>query len=128
MDYPGSLEFRGSRGRGAPQVNLCLMNCSSITKLNFSFLSNIVSTFSGKCYNVSPVLTEVEQERFDQISGTLEKGQFYLIKDVLRSKSFLQIFSLDSGRMASNGGNNAKEKPTSDAAHVATNEVESSLS
>ena len=71
MDYLGSLESRGFQSRGA-QVSLHLMNCSSITKFNFSFLSNIVSTFLDQHCNVSLVLVESEQENFNQISSTLE--------------------------------------------------------
>ena len=48
MDYTGSLEFQGSRGREAPQVSLCLMNFSSLTKFNFSSLFNIMLTFSSR--------------------------------------------------------------------------------
>ncbi|XP_057465950.1 uncharacterized protein LOC130755554 isoform X2 [Actinidia eriantha] len=80
------------------------------------------STLGKRC-NVPPVLTEVEQERFDRISGTLEQGQLYPIKDILRSKSFLRSFGLDSGRMASSGGDNVEQKPAGDAAHVAADEA-----
>ena len=75
MDYLGSLESRGFQSRGA-QVSLHLMNCSSITKFNLFSLSNIVLTFLGRHCNVLPILTvtETEQERFDQISSTLEQG------------------------------------------------------
>ena len=128
MDYPKSLEFRGFRGSGAPQVRLCLMNCPSITKFNFSSLSNILLTFLGKHRNVSPVLTEIEQKRFDQISGTLEKGQFYSIKDIFRLKSFLRSFGLDFGRMASSEKDNVEEKSSGDVTHVATDGVKFHLS
>ncbi|GFZ05449.1 hypothetical protein Acr_17g0010210 [Actinidia rufa] len=64
------------------------------------------STPSQRC-NVLPALTEIEQQRFDQISNTPERGQFYPIKDVLRSKSFLRSFALNFKKMASNGGSNA---------------------
>ncbi|GFS40062.1 hypothetical protein Acr_00g0066460 [Actinidia rufa] len=82
----------------------------------------------GKRCNVPPVLTEVEQERFDRISGTLEQGQFYPIKDILRLKSFLRSFGLDFGRMASSAGDNVKQKPAGNAAHVAADEGSSSSS
>ena len=52
-------------------------------------------------------LTKTEQEMFDTILCTLEQGQFYPIKDVLHSKSFLRSFALDSEKMVSNGGDNA---------------------
>ncbi|GFZ00947.1 hypothetical protein Acr_14g0005820 [Actinidia rufa] len=69
------------------------------------------------------LLTEIEQQRFNQISGMLERGQFYPIKDVLCSKSFLRSFALDSGKMVSSDGDNAKEKPVGDVAHVASERV-----
>ncbi|GFZ18498.1 hypothetical protein Acr_27g0002370 [Actinidia rufa] len=78
--------------------------------------------------NVSPILTKHEQERFDQISRTLEQEQFYTIKDILRLKSFLGSFALDLEKMASSGVDNAEEKNTCDEVHVATNEGESLLS
>ncbi|PSS07920.1 Neurofilament light polypeptide like [Actinidia chinensis var. chinensis] len=77
---------------------------------------------------MSLVLTENEQERFDQIYGTLEQGQFYPIKDILRSKSFLRSFALDSEKMMSSGRDNAEEKSAGDAANVAGDENESCLS
>ncbi|GFS46080.1 hypothetical protein Acr_00g0100020 [Actinidia rufa] len=80
------------------------------------------STPDKRC-NVSPIFIEIGQERFDQISSTLEQGQLYLIKGVLRSKSFLRSFGLDSKRMAYNGMDNAKEKSAGDATHVVINEA-----
>ena len=66
-----------------------------------------------------PALFEVKQKRFDTIFSTLKKGQFNSIKGVLESKSFLIRFALDFGKMVSNGGDNADEKPTDDATHIA---------
>ncbi|GFS44401.1 hypothetical protein Acr_00g0090120 [Actinidia rufa] len=80
---------------------------------------------TGRRYNV---LIETKQERFDQISGTLEQGQLYPIKDVLCSKSSLQSFALDFGRMVSSGVDNVEEKPMGNTAHIAANEGESHLS
>ena len=51
--------------------------------------------------------------------------QFYVVKDILRSKAFLRSFALDSGNMVSNDGDNAKEKITGNTAHVAVDEGES---
>ena len=73
-------------------------------------------------------MTENEQQRFDQISGTLEQGQFYAIKDILRSKSFLQSFALDSRKMVSSGMDNDEEKSASNVVHIAVDEDESRLS
>ncbi|GFY96879.1 hypothetical protein Acr_11g0011850 [Actinidia rufa] len=70
---------------------------------------------------------QIEQERFDQISNTLEQGQFYPIKDILHSKSFLRSFALDFKKMGSNCRDNAEEKPTCHVVHVAADEGESSL-
>ena len=70
-------------------------------------------------------LTKIEQRRFDQILGMLERGQFYSIKDIRHSKSFLRSFALDSRKMVSNGGENAEKKPTGDAAHIMGDEGES---
>ena len=86
------------------------MDRSSFIKFHLSSFSNIVLTFLDWCWNVSPVLIENEQERFDLISSTLEQGQFYTVKDILRSKSFLQTFAPNSEKMVSNGGDNAEEK------------------
>ncbi|GFS32605.1 hypothetical protein Acr_00g0023450 [Actinidia rufa] len=63
-----------------------------------------------------------------QISSNLEKEQFYVVKDIVRSKAFLRNFAIDSGNMASNGGDNAKEKNVGNVVHIATDEVESRLS
>ncbi|GFZ14743.1 hypothetical protein Acr_24g0009330 [Actinidia rufa] len=71
------------------------VSCSSFTKFSILSLSNIALTLSG---------------------------QFYPIKDVLRLKSFPRSFSLDSRQMVASGKDNAEEKPTADAAHVAVNE------
>ncbi|GFS46039.1 hypothetical protein Acr_00g0099780 [Actinidia rufa] len=60
--------------------------------------------------NVLPSSTKSEQDRFDLISGTLQQGQFYMVKDIIRSKAFLKSFTLDSKHMASSEGDNAKEK------------------
>ncbi|GFS38695.1 hypothetical protein Acr_00g0058930 [Actinidia rufa] len=78
--------------------------------------------------NVLSILIEIEQERFDQISSTLEQGQYYLIKDVLHSKSFLKSFTLDYKKMVSSGRDNVKKKLVADAAHIATDEGDSYLS
>ncbi|GFY93887.1 hypothetical protein Acr_09g0003330 [Actinidia rufa] len=79
---------------------------------------------SKRC-NVLLALIEIEQQRFDKILGMLERGQFYPIKDVLRSKSFLISFTLDYGKMVPNGGDNAKDNPVGDATHVAGDEAKS---
>ncbi|GFZ21560.1 hypothetical protein Acr_29g0007220 [Actinidia rufa] len=47
----------------------------------------------------------------------------YPIKDIFCSKSFLQSFDLDSGKMASSGGDNVEEKSIDDAAHIAANKA-----
>ncbi|GFZ03476.1 hypothetical protein Acr_16g0001000 [Actinidia rufa] len=79
----------------------------------------LLGRYHSKRCNVLPALTETEQEMFDLVLGTLERGQFYPIKDVLRSKSFLRIFALDSEKIVSSGGYNAEDKPSSDMAHIA---------
>ncbi|GFS33944.1 hypothetical protein Acr_00g0031400 [Actinidia rufa] len=81
------------------------------------------STPGHRRYNVLPILTETEQGRFDQISSTLEQGQFYSIKDVLRSKSFLRSFTLNSRKMEYSGGDNVEEKTEGNAAHVAADKA-----
>ena len=70
-------------------------------------------------------MTKFEQKRFDLISGNLQQGQFYAVKDIARSKAFLRSFALDSEHKASSKGDNAKEKNTGDASHVTTDEGES---
>ncbi|PSS08060.1 Kinesin-like protein [Actinidia chinensis var. chinensis] len=65
---------------------------------------------------------------FDSVLGTLEQGQFYPIKDILRSKSFLISFALNSKKMVSSGGDNAEDKPASDMAHVVGDEGETLIS
>ena len=72
-----------------------------------------------------PALTQSKQDKFDYISGTLKQGQFYAVKDIIHSKAFLRSFDLDSGDMASSGGDNTEEKNAGDSAHVATDEGES---
>ncbi|GFZ01002.1 hypothetical protein Acr_14g0006370 [Actinidia rufa] len=78
----------------------------------------------GKHCNMLLALTKTEQEMFDTILGTLKRGQFYPIKDVLHSKSFLRSFTLDSEKMVSSGRDNAKDKPAGNAAHIAGHEGE----
>ncbi|GFZ02251.1 hypothetical protein Acr_15g0008590 [Actinidia rufa] len=99
-----------------------------VSRVPTSWRTLMCSTFSSKRCNELPVLTEVEQEGFDQISGKLEQGQHYPIKDVFFSKSFLYSFGLKSRKMASSGGDNAEEKSVGDTAHVAAEEGESRLS
>ncbi|GFS30442.1 hypothetical protein Acr_00g0011920 [Actinidia rufa] len=77
---------------------------------------------------MSPVLTQSEQERLEQIYGTLEQGQFYAIKDILHSKTFLRSFAFDLGKMASRSRDNAKEKNIGNKTHVLADVGESSLS
>ena len=77
---------------------------------------------------MSPVLTEHKQERFDQIYDTLDQGQFYSVRDILHSKSFLRSSALDSRKMVSNGRDNSEEKSVGDAAHIVADEGESYLS
>ncbi|GFZ21567.1 hypothetical protein Acr_29g0007290 [Actinidia rufa] len=48
-------------------------------------------------------------------------------KDVLLSKSFLRSFALDSRKIMSSGKDNAEDKSTSNAAHVASDEGESCI-
>ncbi|GFZ05434.1 hypothetical protein Acr_17g0010060 [Actinidia rufa] len=82
----------------------------------------------GKRCNLLLALSETKQERFNTISGTLERGQFYPIKGVLGSKSFFRNFALDSRKMVSSVGNNDEDKPTGNTAHVAGDEGESPIS
>ncbi|GFZ06715.1 hypothetical protein Acr_18g0008850 [Actinidia rufa] len=77
------------------------------------------------CYNKLPVLTKIEQQRFDQFLDSLEQGQTYLIKVILSSRSFLKSFALDSRKMASSGGDNAGDKLAGGATQVASDKVES---
>ncbi|GFY85473.1 hypothetical protein Acr_04g0002110 [Actinidia rufa] len=69
-------------------------------------------------------MIEHEQKRFDPISSTLEQEQFYSVRDILCSKSFLKSFALDSGKTMSSGGDNAEDKSMSDVDHVAFDEGE----
>ena len=71
-----------------------------------------------------PALTESEQDRFDHISGNLKRGQFYTVKDIIRSKVFLRSFALESGNMTSSGGHNTEEKNASEEAHFVADEGE----
>ncbi|GFZ08935.1 hypothetical protein Acr_20g0007430 [Actinidia rufa] len=64
-----------------------------------------------KCCNMLLALIEI-------ISGMLKRGQFYPIKADFCLKSFLRGFALDFKKMVSSGKDNAKEKPTGDAAHI----------
>ncbi|GFZ08922.1 hypothetical protein Acr_20g0007300 [Actinidia rufa] len=91
-------------------------------QLNSLKTDDQVSTPGKRC-NVLPALTEVKQQRFDQILGVLEQGQFYPIKDVLHSKFFLRSFALNSKKMVFNGGDNVDEKLAGDAAHVGGDEA-----
>ena len=70
-------------------------------------------------------MTKSEQERFYLISSTLQKREFYAIKDIVQSKAYLMSIALDSEPMASSRGDNAEDKNTGDVAHVATDEGES---
>ncbi|GFZ04992.1 hypothetical protein Acr_17g0005640 [Actinidia rufa] len=54
--------------------------------------------------------------------STPEQGQFYSIKEILSSRSFLRSFALDSRQMMSNGGDNAEDKPASGAVYVVGDE------
>ena len=66
-----------------------------------------------------------EQERLDGILNSLSGGDFFTIKEVLESKSFCRCFKLDSRSMASNGGDNEEDIPTSGAAPIVGDEGES---
>ena len=75
--------------------------------------------------NASPSLTETKHERLDLISNTLQPGELYSIKDILRSKVFIKCFALASQPIASSGGDNVEERNDGGAPHVAIDEGES---
>ncbi|GFZ01864.1 hypothetical protein Acr_15g0004730 [Actinidia rufa] len=67
-------------------------------KKKFFFISRDNWEFARWRCNVSSVLIENEHERFDQISSTLEQGQFYAIKTSFARNLFSRVLSLASGK------------------------------
>ena len=91
----------------------------------FLLMTNKHSSFSGKRCNRPPVLSTIEQQRLDGIMNSLVKGDFFPIKEVLESTSFHRCFKLSSKSMASSGGDDGKDIPTSGATPIAGDEGES---
>ncbi|GFZ14704.1 hypothetical protein Acr_24g0008940 [Actinidia rufa] len=63
----------------------------------------------GKRCNKLPVLSITEQGRLDGILDSISSRNFFMIKEVLESKSFGRCFKLGSKLMASSGGNNRED-------------------
>ncbi|GFZ11677.1 hypothetical protein Acr_23g0000620 [Actinidia rufa] len=122
-----------SRKLGIPRVPRSWSTSGQIVHFQYLFFIHrlpalfiLTSNFllTRRC-NVFPSLTKSEQERFDLISSALQKGEFYAVKKILRSKAFFRSFTLALKKMMSSKGDNAEEKNIGNTPHVAANEGES---
>ncbi|GFZ03438.1 hypothetical protein Acr_16g0000620 [Actinidia rufa] len=68
--------------------------------------------------NKLPILTYLEEQRFNKVLKKIGEGGFFPIMTILGSKAFRKCFGLNRRNMASSDGDNAEDKPVEGATLV----------
>ncbi|GFZ16759.1 hypothetical protein Acr_26g0000290 [Actinidia rufa] len=77
--------------------------------------------FRKRC-NKLPILTNLEEQRFNKVLKKIGSRGFFPIMVVLGSKAFCKCFAFGRKKMVSSGGDNAEDKLTKGATQVASDE------